>query len=303
MGSLKRDGFSVDDFYSWTEKQRFNYFLKSDYGKKLDALPPAMRVGHLLGDWDSFAGQFFDVFNPDKHMVRQEMKPWYSRWISIDWGFEHNSAVHWHTTLPSGKHHTYRELVANHLTPAQLAMRIAEMSTGPQITDEGRAIMGYENIDAVYVSPDTKRHTDSWDTIKDQFNRAMEGLGLPLAVIADNDRKGGWMLMYELLRSGYWTIDPTCKTLREGLNSATHDDDDLEDIIKTETPEDDALDCARYGLKSRLGVKQAPLVERVRARVEAMAPVDETRRQMMTRRAIHIENRATDMQPFTMRKR
>ena len=33
-------------------------------------------------------------------MIRPEQihfEPWWPRWISIDWGFEHPAAVYWHT--------------------------------------------------------------------------------------------------------------------------------------------------------------------------------------------------------------
>ena len=76
------------------------YANDAAYHKTLDALPTHLRRAFLEGDWDVFAGQYFDVFDVARHTARAEeleMKSWWPRWISIDWGFEHPSAVLWHT--------------------------------------------------------------------------------------------------------------------------------------------------------------------------------------------------------------
>src|SRR5205823_9929968 len=86
------------------------------------------------GDWNVFAGQYFDIFD-GRHVVRPEqlaaggeqgIQPWWPRWISIDWGFEHPSAVYWHAARPDGAVITYREFVANHLSPRMLAQALPE---------------------------------------------------------------------------------------------------------------------------------------------------------------------------------
>ena len=56
------------------------------------------------------------------------IKPWWPRWVSIDWGFEHPAAVYWHTLSDQGVTITYRELVQNWLSPRMLAEAIVERS-------------------------------------------------------------------------------------------------------------------------------------------------------------------------------
>jgi phage terminase large subunit len=73
------------------------------YLKTLRALPSHLRRAFLDGDWDVFAGQYFDRFDFSRHVIRAEeihLQPWWPRWISIDWGFEHPSAAYWHASVP-----------------------------------------------------------------------------------------------------------------------------------------------------------------------------------------------------------
>ncbi len=79
------------------------YAGDDNYRKSLNALPSELRRAFLDGDWDVFAGQYFDRFDVSRHVLRAEevdWKPWWPRWISIDWGFEHPAAAYWHTSAP-----------------------------------------------------------------------------------------------------------------------------------------------------------------------------------------------------------
>src|SRR5579864_253719 len=65
------------------------YATDANYLKTLRALPSPLKRAFLDGDWDVFAGQYFDKFDYSRHVVRPEeieWKPWWPRWISIDWG-------------------------------------------------------------------------------------------------------------------------------------------------------------------------------------------------------------------------
>ncbi len=84
------------------------YAGDESYLKTLRALPSHLRRAFLDGSWDVFAGQYFDNFDCSRHVVRAEQigptlreKSWWPRWISMDWGFEHPSAVYWHASIPA----------------------------------------------------------------------------------------------------------------------------------------------------------------------------------------------------------
>ena len=226
-----------------------------EYRRTLEALPEHLRRAFLEGDWNVFAGQYFDVFDFGRHTARPEevrLEPWWPRWISVDWGFHHPSAVYWHCAVPSntsGKSFrspapqddnpcrvvTYREFLQNGLSPRMLAQAIAERS-------------GREQISEVFLSPDAFAHRTSEASIAEQLGDVLVANGLPRPTPADDDRIGGWQLMYQMLESNAWVITDNCGKLIECLPLLVRDDRRIEDIRKVDG--DDAADAARYGLVS-----------------------------------------------------
>lgn len=283
--ALQREGHSVEDYYQWTDKQRFEFFIaKSQYGKQLDSLPQSQRIGWLLGRFDKFAGQYFDIFDRGKHVRKCELKSWYPRWISMDWAFGHNCSVQWHCALPEGRYNTYRVKTDSNKTPKEWAQIISELS-------------GDEHISDIYVSPDANARRDSPDTVYKQLGREFDALGLPHPSMADNDREGGWLLLYQMLQNEVLTIDPSCTELIEKIPDAIRDEEGTgDDVVKVLG--DDEIDSFRYGYKSRLAPAQAPLADRILARVASKTPVNETHRQMLMTQYIKEEREATEGLPF-----
>jgi len=246
-----------------------------EYQRTLDALPTHLRRAFLQGDWNVFAGQYFDVLDCEHHTARPEdvaIEPWWPRWISIDWGFEHPSAVLWHAAAPDGTVVTYREFVQNHLSPRMLAAAIAERSAG-------------ERIGAAYLSPDAFAQRTAEDTIADQLGQGLALEHLPRPDPADDERVGGWMLMYELLRTDKWLITKNCEKLIESLPTLTRNGANIEDILKCDG--DDVADSARYGIKSRLDPRRTALSgldANIAARAERIATEDPTSRAIWMRK-------------------
>ena len=142
---------------------------------------------------------------------------------------------------------TYREFLAQHLAPRALATTIVERSLA---ADANR-----EKIDAIYLSPDAfARRTDE-SSIAEQMGDVFAAAGLPRPVPADNDRVGGWMLMYQMLEANEWLIADSCPELIRTLPELVRDPVNVEDIAKRDG--DDAADAARYGLKSRASARPA----------------------------------------------
>jgi hypothetical protein len=254
------------------------YANDKNYLKTLSALPERLRKAFLEGTWDVFAGQYFDVFEVGRHTARAEevgMQRWWPRWISIDWGFHHPSAVYWHCAVPEGvagrkaandewrvtsergiprsedsarndgeggeaRVITYREFVKSNLSPRMLGQAMAELSKDERIAD-------------VYLSPDAFAHRTSEASIAEQLGEVLEQNGLPRPVLADDDRLGGWQLMYQMLENDAWVITENCRELIECLPALVRDERRVEDVRKVEG--DDAADAARYGLVS--GVRYA----------------------------------------------
>ena len=159
------------------------YANDENYKRTLAALPGDLKRAFLDGSWDVFAGQYFDRFDVRKNVRRAEeieWKPWWPRWISIDWGFEHPAAAYWHAQLASGEGGrscvaTYREYVRRRTSPRDLAAEIVARSVGSG--DEGER----EKIDAIYLSPDAfARRTDE-ASIAEQMGDVFVAAGIAAA--------------------------------------------------------------------------------------------------------------------------
>jgi hypothetical protein len=156
---------------------------------------------------------------------------------------------------------TYREFVQSGLSPRMLAQGIAERS-------------GRERISDVFLSPDAFAHRTSEASIAEQLGEVFTACGLPRPAPADDDRIGGWQLMYQLLESDSWLITDNCRKLIDCIPQLVRDDGRVEDIRKVDG--DDPADAARYGLVSggRLaGVGAAPSRFGGLARLGEVAPL------------------------------
>jgi phage terminase large subunit len=239
------------------------YANDADYRRTLEVLPEHLRKAFLDGDWNVFAGQYFDIFDYGRHTARPEeiwLEAWWPRWISIDWGFQHPSAVYWHCAVPGSAGFqpagfggsaerknsrqdagatqrivTYREFVQSGLSPRMLAQGIAERS-------------GRENISEVFLSPDAFAHRTAEASIAEQLGDVLTANGLPRPAVADDDRIGGWQLMYQMLESDAWVITENCEKLIACMPTLVRDVGRVEDIRKMDG--DDPADSARYGLVS-----------------------------------------------------
>jgi phage terminase large subunit len=317
------------------------YAADRSYQKTLQALPTNLKRAFFDGDWEVFAGQYFDRFDLTRNTARAEeieWQPWWPRWISIDWGFEHPAATYWHAQAPvslsaaadgrSGNSYanedargqpnscvvTYREYVTHRTSPRELAREIVARSvassqravsdgfySGPaasQGVEEKR-----EKISAIYLSPDAfARRTDD-ASIAEQMGDVFAAAGFPRPTPADDDRIGGWMLMYQMLDAGEWLLTDNCAELIRTLPTLVRDSVRIEDVEKLDG--DDAADAARYGLISRYaarrsGLVQPPWEQRLAERVTSADP---TIRAIQARKAqLEVTKQAYPV-PFFRRRR
>jgi hypothetical protein len=321
------------DFVSARVSDNPIYAGDEGYLKSLRSLPSHLRRAFLDGDWEVFAGQYFDRFDLTRNVVRAEQvpfTPWHPRWISIDWGFEHPSAAYWHAAIPNpepvgsqqaspensgsklphctdggaaNRVTTYREFVTRRTPPRELAREIVRRSVLSQADGSESA----ERIDAIYLSPDAfARRTDE-ASIAEQMGDVFVAAGLPRPIPADDDRIGGWMLMYQMLDSGEWQLTDNCIELIRTLPNLVRDQARIEDIEKMDG--DDPADAARYGLKSRFATfhgdpnawrSRVPLTDRIASR--AVSP-DPTVRALQIRRFAIEERRGCGPVRFAHRRR
>lgn len=68
LKQLEEAGYSERDFYSWPEEQRKEWFLASEYGRKLSSITDtSLREAWLNGSWDLFEGIVFPELNDQLH--------------------------------------------------------------------------------------------------------------------------------------------------------------------------------------------------------------------------------------------
>jgi hypothetical protein len=294
---LEADGLTEDDYYGWTDQQRFDYFTtRSAYGRKLNALDDATRARDLLGSWESLEGAYFGrVFDYKATLKSSEVaegiiRQWDSRWLSTDWGKSHFCSTHWHgksLLSPSEVKKwlgwdvpralnvvtTYRRLIVNEQTSSQVAAALIQKT--PQYERE--------RLSRYPFSPEQFGERDSEDTVPIIIGRELAKYGMPHPEQADNSRKPGWQLMYELLNNTRiwatppeqrtaemeaeagdtaWIISSECPEALETIPVLMRNVKDLDDVVKTDKGMAvlamDVADDLRYGLQSMLGAGRKP---------------------------------------------
>jgi hypothetical protein len=206
------------EFNSWDFDKRFEYFVtRSQYGRDLDAMPEHIRIGHLLGRFDRFAGQYFGaVWDREKVAATPAqlallVKPWWKRWLSLDWGFFHNTGILWWargkvtarelrqaTGLDSKQDPidlivTYKSM----MTEQDSETRIAEEIVANCDENERKTI---KHFFIGPIGPERKRKIGH-HTVPQQIGAVMRKYGMPEPVVADDERVAGWRLMYNELRA------------------------------------------------------------------------------------------------------
>lgn len=316
--------------YSANNCCRYHLFIHgTSEGRKLNGLAPALRVGELLGSFESFSGQYFaGVWDEGQCVVsstdaRLMIQPWWRRWAAIDWGFAHMTAVGWFAAgklsplqfqaffggaveWPVDIIIAYRELVVNETAESDLAYRIVEMTPADERS----------HLRDIYLSPDAFAKKGSASTVADQLSDVFKRLKLPKVDRAMNDRVAGWRGMYNLMRQTrglraenpdparakagpMFVVSAECPELIQAIPLAVRDEKNLEDVLKTPTVADDVLDMARYGIASHLNPKDTAPLE-VRA-AEAVTGIQDNTARAMILGKFHSKNGAA--RPIARRKR
>ncbi len=219
-------GLSPNDFYAMPDVCahkdgardsmccRFHLFINhTTEGRKLDALPPSLRAGHLLGSFDSFAGQYFaGVWDESRLILTRDqenalIQSWWTRWMGHDDGFVHHAAVGWAATgrvTPK----LFNDVFGVHI-PDPVEVVVIYRCYAAQEIEQGElvrlcaATMGKEEkrlVRRYFLSPDawekdSKGHSTA-ETIAEESRRA----GLPYPEQADNGRIGGWRFLYAMMK-------------------------------------------------------------------------------------------------------
>lgn len=184
-----------------------------NYVNQLMVLPEAERKARIDGDWHAFEGQVFKEFRlkpgtgePEnaRHIIpRFEIPDWWPKLITIDWGYDHKTAVYWIAVSPDGRAFVYREYITRKTKIRKWGAEIA------QITQSNRD----QNIVDIVLDPSAWGDKGTDMTVQEQIVAAT---GWDNIRKADNDRVGGKMLLHDYLR---WEARPERYVPAEGYSA------------------------------------------------------------------------------------
>ena len=298
---------------------RFHLFIyRTAEGRKLNALPPSLRAGHLLGSFDSFAGQYFaGVWDESRIILTRSQEElliqnWWPRWMAHDDGFVHNASIGWAASgrvNPKLFHDVFRREI--HDPVDVVVVYRSHADKGVEETALVRTCIGAmadhekKRVQRYFLSPDAHERNSSGHSTFERIAEELRRHGLPHCEDADDNRIGGWRLLYAMMKK-------TCDVMA-GCMSPTREDDDwdnegggysvktpmllisadcenliqsipmlirdtkhpgrAEDVLKTPTDADDDGDMLRYLVKSMLRAQlTAPLEIRAQEYYESLSP-------------------------------
>jgi hypothetical protein len=293
-----------------------NPHLPVGYHDRLLTLPPDMAAMVGRGDWNVYTGQYFPQFEEKRHVVSPEaaakfVKPWHTRWISGDWGYEHPACFHWHAKDEHNRIVTYDELWDRRVGETEWGSRITEREAHWQRQfGEGYRPLGSFPFswDAGRLSP--RSHPKYPKSIVQLVSDAL-GAQMPKPHPADSSsgsRMSGYRLMSQLLDADLWKIASTCPKLIECLPTLIRDEDDTETVLKVDFAEgdtigDDPADSARMGLQHEFGSSIVPVGVAADRRVAAYAEARGQDVSDLDINSVHMLHRRAEIHERAARKR
>ena len=253
-------------YFPATYKDNPIYANDPIYVQNLDSYQSAISKALKEGLW-GVAGGYFDGAWDDAYNVYQEgtvlIQPWWRKWMGGDWGFDHNSAIHWLCMDDMGVVRVYRELIINRTEPERLGQLIVQLSKDA----EGRQ----EKFDRFAFAHDAFAEKDSINTIGKRMGAVLAQSGICFPVASTKDKIGREQILYDYLRDRVTVgqipnpvtgrpeplrvarlqISDACPNLIRTIGKAPRDEKKREEIA--EFLGDDALQSAGYALYAMFG--------------------------------------------------
>lgn len=224
-----------------------------DYIFRLESEPnEALRKAYRYGDWEIFAGQYFNEIRREIHLIKPFVIPHHwNRFCAYDFGFNHPAAFGWFAVDEDGNVYMYREFIKPQMRIDQFAQEINRFEDTQRCYP---IVAGHDCWAKKVVMNET-----SPPTIAEEFAR--HGIHLKKASI---DRIQGANQLRKYLawqdrpnnKPRFFIFD-TCPISFDTISRMIHDEDRPEDVMKVDAIDgeigtgDDAYDMVRYGLMSR----------------------------------------------------
>jgi phage terminase large subunit len=225
-----------------------------NYVSRLESEPnEALRRAFRYGDWDIFAGQFFQEISKDVHFIPPfDIPRHWNRFGAYDYGFNHPAAFGWFATDEDGNVYLYRELIRSQTRVDQFARMVNQHEDTSLLYP---IVAGRD----CWTQKSTLRDDKQPPTVAEEFYS--HGIQLKPAV-TDRIQGAAHLRSYLAWRSRPGNkprlyVFNTCPVTFDCLTRMIHDPDNVEDVLKVDASDgdpmsgDDAYDMIRYGLMSR----------------------------------------------------
>jgi hypothetical protein len=219
--------------------------------------------GYFEGAWD----EALNVYDPST----VKLERWWKRWLGGDWGFDHNSVVHWFCLDDLGIARIYHELVVNRHTPEELGERIVEESRKLHALVTGKIGTQCENYEMFSFSHDAFAERQDTNPIALRMGAVLQAAGMVAPARSTKDKPGREQVLYDYLKGRVATgqifndgtgksepvrvaklqIADSCKNLIRTIPRAPRDEKNREEIA--EFLGDDPLQSSGYGLYAMFG--------------------------------------------------
>ena len=221
------------------------------YETRLKALPPHLYRAYRNGDWDIFAGQAFEEYRRDKHVIHPiPLDPSWRRFCSFDWGYARPYSIGWWAVTNEGRLIRYREMYGCEPGKHDVGIKKAQS----QLARESWNISVAEGCDTMVVDPSIFNKPGEAPTVAETF----QAVGWNI-IKGENDRKSGLARVHDYMKQTGPDGQPllmvfdTCHAWIRTIPTLVVDEKNPEDLDTT--GEDHAYDETRYAVMSKMALQ------------------------------------------------
>ena len=265
-GKIYRIGKTITRCFISSRLQDNHVLIEKDpdYVKRLEMLPGYLRRALLEGDWDVFAGQVFDEWRRNRHVVKPHALPagaWF-KFYALDWGYSRPYAIIKLAADREGRIRQYGEIYG--CEPGQPNTGVKKKAS--EAASEAWQDAIKEGVTDMVADPAlwSKESGDDLAVIE-YFEQA----GFR-TVRGYNARVPGWLAIHERLKQNdengrpLLQIFSVCYNTIRTIPLLTPDKNHPEDIDTK--IEDHLADALRYGVTSDFAVNPATALRRQNGR-------------------------------------
>ena len=229
------------------------------YEARLKMLPPHLYRAYREGDWDIFAGQAFEEFRRERHVIHPiPIDPSWRRFCSFDWGYARPYSLGWWAVTNEGRLIRYREMYGCERGKHDVGIKKAES----QLARESWDISVPEGCDTIVVDPSIFAKVQDAPSVAEAF----QAVGWNV-IKGNNDRKSGLARVHDYMKmtgpdgKPLLMVFDTCHAWIRTIPVLVVDEKNPEDLDTT--GEDHCYDETRYAVMSKLALQPHVMKPRV----------------------------------------